>query len=224
MNPNQTEYTYGGVTVKFTDAQNAILTADSQAISDLNSMIADLNRQFLHQDNLVNIAISNLAHCDDLYKIWASDPATVAMAIFNTPGWIIESEKRKGVTNLCISQNNANWKSARSVQGGITNSIAKAKEDIISATTKLNNDLITFQNAIKLQIQAQIANVAANTQGAANDPATIAGQVQLNIRKEEEATAQEKLKQETTTKIAAFIVIAGVLVFVAILIFRRLGK
>lgn len=205
MNPES--FTYNGVTVSYSEAQKAIVLADQNLITQLKAQYASLQDSYNAQEALVNDAKNHLDnYCNTL------------------SGSVFSGNPRQ----QCIDTYNRQWNTARAteldIQGQMnTNGLQQA-----SAVKKLNDDITTIENDIKLQIQTQLANTAA-ANAAANQQSTVstapaivaanAAAVQTQLANE---AAAAKLKQEQNIKLAEFGVIAVVIVVIGIFVVKKL--
>lgn len=195
MNP--TSYTYGGITVEFNETQKALLQADEQAINKLNLDIIEWDRQISVHQSTINYYENQLSsYCPTLAKY----------------------EDRKSCAENATFARNTGYSDRATVMTQKQYTL----EQLARAKQKLNDDLILIQNQIKFQIQSQIANTTANTQGASNtvainqsNPAVIAEQ----IRRQAE---QDKLKQEQNIKIVGFILLTVVVLTIGVISIRKI--
>lgn len=204
MNPES--FTYNGVTVSYSEAQKAIVLADQNLITQLKSQYADYQSQYNEQESRINEAKNQLDnYCN-----------TLSGSVFNG-----------NPKQACIDANNQKWNEARAVEASLINYMNTNQTQQTSAVKKLNDDITTIENDIKLQIQTQLANTAAAT-AAANNQATVttapavvnanAAAVQTQLANE---AAAAKLKQEQNIKIATFTLVAIVVIVIGISLFRR---
>lgn len=212
MNP-ETSFTYQGVTVNYSEAQKAIILADQNLIATLNAQLRALQNEYNSLEGQVAEAQSHLDNECNNYKDWEGIPPR-------------QTNRR---TN-CINQWNGVWSSARNKQKVISESeIPTKNSQITNATKKLNDDIATIQNDIKLQIQTQLANTAAATAAAGNQatvttaPTVAAANAAAQIEQLKNENEQAKLKQEQNIKIALFGFIAVVVIVIAVLVIRKVS-
>lgn len=233
MNP-ELQYTWSNITIQFTEQQKAIILADQQRITRLESEKNTLVTNLLNQK-------------PPLEASYATEEQAIAFSQ-NQLNTVCHTYFFSWDRKECEDQNNARWDEARNNQASIIeqlnvinnnlnpnvigSTIYVKNAEIASAKQTLNNDILTIQNQIKLQIQAQIANSTAATQNASNiaginqnDPALL--QAQLNAQHAEDLAAlqnqaaKDKLQQEQTIKIATFSLVALVIIGLAIVVIRR---
>ena len=205
MNPNS--YTYGGITVQFNDTQKALLDADQAQINTLNLSIIEWDRQISVHEGTYNNAVAQYnSYCP-----------TLPRAVYKFGVKIKDDEQ-----GPCFDY----WANVRDTAEANKNSVIAQKnltlQEIVRAKQQLNDDLAVIQNAIKLQIQAQIANTTANTQGASNTAAINASSPAVLLEKQKQATEQAKLKQEQTIKIVGFILITVIVLTIGIFTIRKI--
>lgn len=194
---NETNYTYNGVTVEFTEAQKAILLADQNLITQLNNQKIDLQQQYVVQEEIINNAKNQLDnYCNTLSGFGGSS-----------------SPRQK-----CIDANNAAWNNARAKATSIANALNTLEGQISSAIKKLNDDLIVIQNDIKLQIQAQQANIEAG-----NAPANAAAANEQALQELKNQAESAKLKQEQTIRIFGYGLLTIVVIVIAVLVIRKIS-
>lgn len=197
MNPES--FTYAGITVFYTDQQKQIIIDDQKAIADLQQQVRNKQGEIGQIDGNVQVymaAVSNNPHG----SCWKE--------ITYAPGlkkWVSDSN--------CINSNNAAWSAARGQQDALKGQIDNINSvQLPAASKKLNDDIITIQNDIKLQIQAT-QTTAAN--------ANLPNQSNLNNQQALAAiaaqTAADKDKKEQQTKIVLFVLIAAVVITIAAL-------
>lgn len=205
MNPES--FTYNGVTVSYSEAQKAIILADQNLITQLKSQYASYQSQYNDQEARINEAQNHLDNdCNSL------------------SGWGGSSSPRQ----QCIDRWNTQWNDARAVEASLINYMNTNQSQQTSAVKKLNDDIATIENDIKLQIQTQLANTAA-ANAAANQQSTVstapavvaanAAAVQTQLANQ---AAAAKLKQEQNIKLAEFGVIAVVIVVIGIFVVKKL--
>ncbi len=208
MNPNT--FTYQGQTVSYTEDQKAIVIADQNLITQLQANLRNYQARYSQLETIINDAIAKTqsgGYCDSLSKFGSPSPKS-----------------------QCHTQYNNIWDSARAEQGTIANTIYPTiNTQIASATKKLNDDITTIENDLKLQIQTQLANAAAeaaaaNAQTTVNNaPAVIAANsaaAQLQLAND---AAAAKLKQEQNIKVAGFVLIAVVVIAIGFFVVRRVS-
>lgn len=202
MNPES--FTYNGVTVSYSEAQKAIVLADQNLITQLKAQYADYQNQYNQQEAIVTDAKNHLDNiCNNLTSLG-------------------------GVKQSCIDTWNNRWNDARAQQQVLITYMNTNQTQQTSAVKKLNDDITTIENDIKLQIQTQLANTAA-ANAAANQQSTVstapaivaanAAAVQTQLANE---AAAAKLKQEQNIKLAEFGVIAIVIVVIGIFVVKKL--
>lgn len=197
MNPT-TSYTYNGVTVEYSQAQKDLVLADQKVISDLQQQTRNLQG-----------LISNLE--SDIQRYMAAVQTNGSCYSLSGVGG------SKSPRQACIDQNNNAWDQARGQQATAQGQMdAVNNTQIPAAVKKLNDDIQTIQNDIKLQIQAQVSN-----SNAANAPAVVAGQNAQAIEALHNQAALDQLKQQQTIKIAAFFLITVVIIGVVVAIVKR---
>lgn len=204
MNP--LSFTYNGTTVSYSQAQKDIIVADQNLITQLNSQLAAHQNEYARLEGVINEAKSKLDnYCNTLSGVGGS----------NSP------------RSKCQATYNNQWDTARAQQGTVAGYITANATQTASAVKKLNDDIITIQNDIKLQIQTQQANAAAEAAAANNQstvstaPAVVAANaaaIQTQLANE---AAAAKLKQEQTIKVVGFVLLAIVLISVGFLLVRR---
>lgn len=198
---NETSFTYSGVTVQYTEAQKAIILQDQNLITQLKGQLINHQNEIQRLEGLVNEAKDHLDNECNGYS----------------------GSKRQN----CINQWNAQWDTARSQQNTVYGYITVNGQQQASAVKKLNDDIATIQNDIKLQIQTQLANTAAETAAANNQttvttaPVNAAAAAQLAITQANNAAAAEKAKSERQTKMFGFGIVAVVIITIGFLAFRR---
>lgn len=181
MNPT---YTYNGVS--YTDDQKNLILADQKVISDLQSQVRGYENDNLRLDGEINNYMAAVASNGSCYNL-------------SGVGGNLSARQK------CIDSNNNAWSQARNDQSANTGRINSLNSDIQTATTKLNNDIITIQNDIKFQIQAQTSNV-----NASNSPATISGQNALALQNIKNQADKEKEKQKLVGFGIAALLIFGI--------------
>lgn len=90
-----------------------------------------------------------------------------------------------------------------------------------SYIARYNNDLKQIQNAIKLQIQQQQANLNAQQQATANTPQAVLAQQQASLQAQEAALAAKNESRNTTLKYAAFVIVSIAVIWAAITIIKK---
>lgn len=212
---NENSFTYNGTTVNFTEAQKAIILADQNLITQLNNQKNALTTRYGQLEGTIAEARAKLDnYCNNL--------SNYGLPTLQNPN------PYTGAKDKCIEQWNSIWTSARNEADNVANvEIPIKTTQINSAIKKLNDDLTTIQNDIKLQIQTQQANTAAASAAAGNQatiinaPANAAAaneQALLDLKNQAEAA---KLKQEQTIKIFGFVLLAVVVIVVAVLLIRK---
>lgn len=210
MNPVQQSFTYSNITVSYSDAQKNLVLSDQNNINSLLDQIKQLTSFIASKQNEINgfsAAVSDNPHGSCYTPVYVFGQLV---------SWKVDSQ--------CINDNNAAWNNARA-----DSDVAQGKIDNINnslmpaAVKKLNDDIATIQNDIKLQIQAQLANSASNTNSAA--ASNLPNQSNLNNQQALAAlnnqAAQDKLKQEENIKIFQFIVVAIVILGVVFFVAKR---
>lgn len=197
MDPNQTSYTYNGTTVEYTEAQKAIILADMNLIAQLKEKKNNIQNSYNVAESQVNEAKSHLDNdCPKLNNFPNKDK------------------------DKCMDYWNGIWNNARATQTQIlTLEIPTVDQQIASATKKLNDDIATIQNDIKLQIQAQQSNVSAQTT-VSTAPITAQAQAQAQIQALKNQAEKEKLESERKTKMFQFGVVAVVIIVIAVFALR----
>lgn len=204
MNP--TSYTFQGVTVSYSDQQKALVLADQNNIQSLQDQIRNLQEQI----GAVNLNI-----------------ATYAAAVSNNPHGSCYTQNIAGgwrVDQACVDANNAAWNQEAGHRDTLQAQIDTINNSLLpAASKKLNDDIITIQNDIKLQIQTQLANTAQNTAAAA--AANLPNQSNLSSQQQialiNAQSASQLAKQQQQTKIAEFIIVAFVVIGLAALILKK---
>lgn len=202
MNPQV--FTYSGVTVSYTEAQKAIVLADQNLLTNLAGRLSDNRQNYDRYEAAVIEAKDKLDnYCNTLKGNWGQD--------------------RKE----CIDTWNNIWNNSRNAQTELNNEMATINTQIASATKKLNDDINTIENDIKLQIQTQLANTAAANAAAANQanvstaPIIAAGNVAATQTQLANEAAAAKLKQQQNIKVVEFIIIAVMVIAIGYFIFKR---
>lgn len=204
---NETSFTYQGVTVNYSEAQKAIILADQNLITQLKNQLIAHQNEIARLEGVINSAKNQLDNvCNGLSKIGSPSPK-----------------------QACIDANNQAWDRARADQTTVYGYITANGVQQTSAVKKLNDDIATIQNDIKLQIQTQLANTAAATAAAGNQatvttaPTVAMGNAAAQIEQLKNENEQAKLKQEQNVKIALFGFVAVVVIVIAVLVIRRVS-
>lgn len=226
MNPTNTtipaSYTFNNITVNLNDTQKALLDSDLQTINTLSAKIISLQNQRATWETTIYDAQNALAHCKDSLNAWLNDPATIAGLVVSPFIFGPIRQSKENAAQQCIDNNNATWSNARAQQAAIDGQIAQTNTDITNAKNNFNNDLTAIQDAIKLQIQSQVANSAAATQNASNIAGINASNPQLLIQQAQSAEAIAKAKQDKQTKLVEFGIVAGVIIIIGIFVIKKL--
>lgn len=197
------QFTYNGVTVSYTEAQKAIILADQNLITTLQNDLANYKNSYNFQEGLINEAKDHLDNeCNRYYGARRTN---------------------------CQAQWNNQWDNARANQATIIGYIDTNNSQSLSATKKLNDDLIVIQNDIKLQIQTQLANTAAATAAANNQvnvstaPTNAAAANEQALADLQNKAEAERLKSERQTKMFTFGAITLVIIVIAVLIIKKVS-
>lgn len=195
---NENSYTYNGVTVEYSQAQKDLLLNDQKVISDLQAQVRNIQGLISTLESQIQThmaAVQTNGSCYSLSGFGGS----------NSP------------RQQCIDQNNNAWSEKRGQQATAQSQIDNINNSQIpAAVKKLNDDLQTIQNDIKLQIQAQISN-----SNAQNAPAVVAGQNAQAIEALHNQAELDKLKQEQNIKIAAFVLFTILVVGIVVAVVRK---
>lgn len=200
MNP--TSYTYNGITVEYTDQQKQIIVNDQNTIQDLQQQVRNKQGEIGQLESDIQSAMAAVSE-NPYGACWSQ--VTVLPGIKK---WVKDDN--------CYNTNNANWSAWRAQQQTLQGQIDNINNvQLPAASKKLNDDITTIQNDIKLQIQA--------TQTTANN-ANLPQQSQLNNQQTLASiaaqAAADKDKREQQTKVVAFVLIAAVVVTIATLFIK----
>lgn len=203
---NEQNFTYSGVTVSYSEEQKAILLADQNLITQLKAQLIAHQNEYIRIEGIISEAKNQLDNeCNKLSGFGGKD-----------------SPKQK-----CIDYNNGIWNAAIVDRGIVSDRINANATQQASAVKKLNDDILTIQNDIKLQIQTQLSNTAAQTAAAQNEanvitaPANAAASAAATQTELMNQAATAKLKQEQTIKIVGFILLAVVVITIGYFIFKK---
>lgn len=119
--------------------------------------------------------------------------------------------------SACMSQRTSDMNSysqKRDAQNALyTSNVANAN----SAIEKYNNDLKSIQNSIKLQLQAQQANINA----VHNSPGAVLAQNQANLELKKKELDAKIAERETTVKYVVFGVVVIVVIVAAVVVWKK---